>query len=277
MRILIAEGPGRHPAAYTRALAGVIRRAGQEAFIHPWSPAGRRERARGAADLVSRTRPDLVHVIADDPGLADAFVGRDLPVVHSTAGVPSEADWIVLPSLAGLHRWAGTRAAAERRIGVLPYALDVEEVGAPGSFVRAVAEDATSSRWVDELVRALPTIPFRREGEVREARLLLSVSSTPSAWPGGVAEAMVAGRPVIADWGGAATELVIEGITGFLSAPGDVASLRAHVEYLWTDPAEAGRLGARGRVQAREMLSPDDHGRSLLRGYLRAGASRLAV
>ena len=54
---------------------------------------------------------------------------------------------------------------------------------------------------------------------------------------------MASGRAIVAGWNGAATEFVLEGVTGFLSAPGDVQSLATHIKYLWDQPDEAARMG----------------------------------
>jgi glycosyltransferase involved in cell wall biosynthesis len=131
--------------------------------------------------------------------------------------------------------------------------------------------------WVERAAWDLPWLPLRTEGEPAEARFVVCASTRPESWPAGVAEAMAAGRPVIAPWQGAAPELVLEGVTGFLCAAGDVASLRSQMEYLWDHPEQALRMGEEARKQAKEHLGPDAHARTIVRWYLRAGVSRLAV
>jgi phosphatidylinositol alpha 1,6-mannosyltransferase len=65
------------------------------------------------------------------------------------------------------------------------------------------------------------------------------------------AEAMAFGRPVVAAAGGGLLELVDE-TTGILVAPRSVPALRAAVVRLLADPELSARLGAAGRVRARE-------------------------
>ena len=97
------------------------------------------------------------------------------------------------------------------------------------------------------------------------------------SWPAGLAEAMAAGRAVIAGWNGAATEFVLEGVNGYLSAPGDVASLAAHLRFLWDQPDEAAKMGFASREEAKAHFGAEEQVRTLMRWYLRAGVSRLAV
>jgi glycosyltransferase involved in cell wall biosynthesis len=72
-----------------------------------------------------------------------------------------------------------------------------------------------------------------------------------------VAEAMAAGRPVVAARGGALLELVADGETGLLVEPRDAPGMRAAVERLLGDPALRERLGAEARRRARERFGWD--------------------
>jgi len=82
-----------------------------------------------------------------------------------------------------------------------------------------------------------------------------AVVACPSRREGfGVAclEAMAAGRPVVASSVGGLRDLVVDGETGLLVPPGDVAALRAALEQLLGDAGLRERLGraARERVLA---------------------------
>jgi glycosyltransferase involved in cell wall biosynthesis len=60
-----------------------------------------------------------------------------------------------------------------------------------------------------------------------------------------VNEAMHWGLPcVVSDRAGAARDLVVEGVTGFLHGSGDVVQLARHLDTLAANPALAGRMGA---------------------------------
>lgn len=283
MKILVAHSSGAHPESFPRALAGELRRLEFEVALHdvprPGTSWASRLRTRVAARrLVAEHEPEIVHVIAADPAVAEAFAGHGPSVLHSALDLPSDTDWVVAPSRAALARVREAAPALDYRMTHLPYALDPGEpaVGA-GTYVLAKSEDPEAAAWLEEAAMLLPEIPIRGEGDVREARFLIYASSTPEAWPAGVPEALAAGRPVIASWGGAASEFVGETVSGFLCAPGDAAGLAGNVEYLWNHPGEALFMGIQARDSAKELFGVEPHAKELLKLYFRAGASRLAV
>jgi glycosyltransferase involved in cell wall biosynthesis len=65
-----------------------------------------------------------------------------------------------------------------------------------------------------------------------------------------VLEAMASGLPVVASRVGGVPEIVADGETGFLVAPGDVDELRDRLAQLLGDPGLAMKMGRR----AREMI-----------------------
>ena len=69
------------------------------------------------------------------------------------------------------------------------------------------------------------------------------------------AEAMAYGRPVVASAVGGLLDLVVDGETGLLVEPGDVAGLRAALERLLGDPELRRRLGDAGRERIRRHFS----------------------
>jgi glycosyltransferase involved in cell wall biosynthesis len=60
-------------------------------------------------------------------------------------------------------------------------------------------------------------------------------------------EAMASGTPVVASRIGGLAEVVVDGETGFLVAPGDLAALHDRLALLLSDPGLAARLGANAR------------------------------
>jgi hypothetical protein len=285
MKILIVDGPGTHPLTYATSLGGALHRLGHGVIVHPHKDVrdswpSRHSLNRHARKVLEVHQPDVVHVISRAAWFAKAFSGRGIPIVHSAEDRAWTADWVVAPSRVALDRIAGSGEGVDLRVGRLPYAIDrsplPESYGAY-ALASVPAGDAVAAKWVEEAAWSLPFLPLRTEGDPREARFVIALSSGSEPWPGGVAEAMAAGRPVIAHWGGAASEFVLEGVTGFLSASGDVASLRAQMEYLWDHPEEARRMGAEASKHAKEHFDPEVHAKALIRWYLRAGVSRLAV
>ncbi len=68
-------------------------------------------------------------------------------------------------------------------------------------------------------------------------------------------EAMLAGLPVVATRVSAIPEIVVDGTTGVLTAPGDAAAIAAALSGLLADPERRRALGAAGRARARDEFS----------------------
>jgi glycogen synthase len=79
----------------------------------------------------------------------------------------------------------------------------------------------------------------------------------PSVWadpcPTVVLEAMAAGRPVVAAASGGILDMVVDGQTGLLVPPGDVAALAKALASVLGDPGTASAFGVAGRDRAREF------------------------
>jgi len=285
MKTLIIDGPGVHPRSAARALGSALHAAGHGVIVHPvqleklgWFRGQALE--KHAAEVLKIHEPDVIHVFSAEAWIADAYTGHGVPVVHSTLDEVSRADWIVVPSQKALAKLGGRGPVGDNRISVLPYpaALGDSPLN-PGEYVLAHVDrkDKEALRWLTAATALHSNIPVRFEGKPEEARVVVSLTSKEELWPVGVAEAMTAGRPVIAGWNGAAAEYVLEGVTGYLSAPGDVSSLATHLHYLWSQPAEAVTLGLAARDEAAGHFGGEEQLRTLMRWYVRAGISRLAV
>ena len=100
-------------------------------------------------------------------------------------------------------------------------------------------------------------------GERRDVPALLAaadifvLSSRSEGMPVSILEAMAAGLPVVASNVGGVAELVVDGETGFLTAPADEAALASALGRLLADPDLRRRMGAaaRARVEARFDLA----------------------
>jgi glycosyltransferase involved in cell wall biosynthesis len=73
-----------------------------------------------------------------------------------------------------------------------------------------------------------------------------------------VLEAMAAGRAVVAARAGGVPEAVLDGVTGVLVDPGDVAGLADAVVALLTDDAVRSAMGRAARVRALERFRAED-------------------
>lgn len=95
-----------------------------------------------------------------------------------------------------------------------------------------------------------------------ETAAVFALPSYREGLPSGLCEAMAAGVPVVASAVGGIPEVLTDGVSGFLVAPGDKATLERHLRSLLTDRTLAARIGGAARETARLRFSPE---RSLAR------------
>jgi glycosyltransferase involved in cell wall biosynthesis len=72
-----------------------------------------------------------------------------------------------------------------------------------------------------------------------------------------VLESMFHGHPVLATAAGGVPEVVADGETGYLIAPGDIDTFARRLDRLIEDPEASRAMGERGRARARELFSAD--------------------
>jgi glycosyltransferase involved in cell wall biosynthesis len=126
----------------------------------------------------------------------------------------------------------------------------------PGAEER-LARVLALARSLDVLDR-LRLLGFREDVEnVYGAADVIAVPSTePDPLPGAAIEAAAAGCAVIASAHGGLPEIIHDGETGTLVAPGDERALASAAARLLDDPAERARLGAAARADVRERFAP---------------------
>jgi glycosyltransferase involved in cell wall biosynthesis len=176
--------------------------------------------------------------------LRDAFaIAPDRPVVACAARATPEKGVATL--LRAFDRVVQIRADGEPR-PVLLYMGD----GPALSDLRTLAASLTAR---DDIVIA---------GYMEHANALIAGADlcvVPSVWQEAfglaVLEPMASGTPVIASRVGGIPEIVIDGKTGRLVAPGDEEELAAAIIELLRNPGERARLGESGRARARDVFS----------------------
>jgi glycosyltransferase involved in cell wall biosynthesis len=98
---------------------------------------------------------------------------------------------------------------------------------------------------------------------LRRIDIVLAPSRTDSL-PLAVIQAMLAKRPVIAADVGGIPELIMDGVTGLLVPPEDVAGLIARTEALLDDPLRARRLGDKARAAAVDRFGSERFQRQIV-------------
>lgn len=281
--------------AYGSGVVGNLRSRPWSAALLPFMLASFRSAAgRAARDA------DLVHAHWLGAGAVAATLGK--PYVVQVWGTDVElarrVPWLARPILrrAGLVIAASNaladdaRALGARDVRVIPSGVDVPEtVREPDDPPHVLyAGRLSAEKGILELVQAargLPLVvagdgPLRNRvpgalGFVPHDELLdlygrAAVVACPSHREGyGVvcAEAMAHGRPVVASAVGGLLDLVVDGETGFLVAPGDAAELRGALERLLGDGDLRRRLGEAARERARALLSWDTATEATLTAY----------
>jgi glycosyltransferase involved in cell wall biosynthesis len=110
-----------------------------------------------------------------------------------------------------------------------------------------------------------------------ENAAVYALPSYDEALPMSLLEAMGAGLPVIASPVGGIQEVVVDGVTGLLVAPGDTRTLERLLARLLTDKALAARIGAAARESVRLRYAPDRAVPRIEALYADFGMPRLAA
>jgi glycosyltransferase involved in cell wall biosynthesis len=194
-------------------------------------------------------------VIAASTELADAarrLGAGDVRVIPSGVDLPAEVGEEAEPPEV---LYAG-RLSAEKGV------LDL--VAAAARMRLVVAGDGPLRERVPQARGFVP------HDELQGLYARAAVVACPSRREGfGVAclEAMAHGRPVVAGDVGGLRDLVVDGETGYLVAPGDVHALREALERLLADRELRHRLGGAGRRRAAERFSWARATEDTLAGY----------
>ena len=109
-----------------------------------------------------------------------------------------------------------------------------------------------------QLTGAVKNVPaFLKSGNVD----ILVNPSDSEGFPNAVMEAMAAALPVVATDVGGTSELVREGLTGYLVQPGDGAAMADRLTRLCKDPETRRKMGEAGRRRIAEQFTADQMAR----------------
>jgi glycosyltransferase involved in cell wall biosynthesis len=109
---------------------------------------------------------------------------------------------------------------------------------------------------------------------MRQINVLMSLSVVPESFGRTIAEAMSAGRPVIAYRAGAPPEFVRHGVDGFLVPHMQFADALDHLAALADSPSLLRQMGQKGRERALQLFSPAVFARQLNAAYAEILAER---
>jgi len=105
---------------------------------------------------------------------------------------------------------------------------------------------------------------------MRAVDVTVVATTTPEPAALSLMEGMAAGRPLVASTTGGTPEIVEDGVTGLLFAPGDSTALSTHVTALLIDEERRRQMGAAGRARVERLFTKDRHVDGMLDLYARA-------
>lgn len=166
------------------------------------------------------------------------------------------------------------RLSPEKGIGCLlaawqrhapPLPLKIAGDGPLAEQVRTAAAQSPNIEWLGHLP------PGRVRDMVGNARMLVMPSTWYETFGRTIVEAFAKGTPVVASRLGAMQELVEDGGSGLLFAPGDAADLAAQVHRLASDDALCSAMRRAARRQFEEHYTAEANYAQLIEIYEAAG------
>lgn len=181
------------------------------------------------------------------PAKAEARRRFGLPPDGLVVGCPA-----VLEARKGQDVAIEAMALLERRANVRLVVAGGEPLGAAGVFKRTL-EDMATKAVLGSCIHFLGHVDDMPE-LYAACDIVLALSRDGEAYGRVPVEAAMAGTPVIATRIGATPEIVIDGATGFLVAPGNPAEVAARLETLLSDEGLRARMGRSARTRATETF-----------------------
>jgi glycosyltransferase involved in cell wall biosynthesis len=214
--------------------------------------------------------PRGVDLRAFDP---DAISAERVAAVQAAWGLEPDEGRPVLLLAGRLTRWKGQALAIEALAGLKARGRDAILVLAGDDQGRsdytAELKALAAAKGVGEAVR-FPGHLADMPAAYRAADLVMAPSLDPEAFGRTAVEPQLMGRPVLAANHGAATETVLDGQTGWLVRPGDVAAWTAALaEALDAGPVLWAEMGAAGRIRGSALYSLERMTASTLEVYAR--------
>ena len=279
-------------AAVSTWRAGLGRTVATQHFITPGRL--RQGAVKRALSAVAHgwTNARIAHFVAISGAVRDAMLARGdagperITVVPNGLSVPAPRPGAAARVRAEFYLAPGTplvvcvaRLEREKDLPTLLAALPAVARAVPGVRCLIVGDGADRAALAQRLAdlglaETVTLTGFRPDPLDFIAAAEVFVLPSP-AEPFGLAilEAMALGRPVVAMDGGGPREIVVEGETGRLVAPGDPAALATALTALLRDATLRARLGERGRARFDAFFTTGHMARATLDLYERVGAA----
>ena len=133
------------------------------------------------------------------------------------------------------------------------------------------------NRGVADAVKVIGWVGPSGKRALLETAAVCVLPSYAEGMPLALLEAMAAGVPVVASPVGGIPEVVVDGATGFLAAPGDSATLARLLSKLLLDRALGARVGAAGRETVRARFAAEQAVAKLEALYAQLGLAQAGL
>jgi len=126
-----------------------------------------------------------------------------------------------------------------------------------GDGARAAVARYAKRLGIADMVKFTGWVGPSAKRALLESAAVFALPSYDEELPVGLLEAMAAGVPAVVSPVGGVPEVVVDGVSGFFAAPGDVATLQRLLRKLLLDRALGARVGAAARESVRVRCSPE--------------------
>jgi glycosyltransferase involved in cell wall biosynthesis len=232
--------------------------------------------AAGAAlkIAVPGARIETIHNPVDFSRMTDALPAR--AAIRTELGATD--DDFVVGIFGRIVQWKGQLEFVEACIGAMEQNPKVLAV-----IVGSISDG--SAKYLEAVEQAIGASPFphrfvltgyRSDVEALYAAMDTVVHASTSPEPFGrvIAEAMAAGKPVIAMDAGGPREIITPEVDGLLVPPGDSESMRRAILELAGDANRCATMGARAKETATSRFTIARHAEEILKVYRRVLAAR---
>jgi glycosyltransferase involved in cell wall biosynthesis len=183
------------------------------------------------------------------------FVGQ--PPAATVAPMPERP---VIGIFGRVTHWKGQKQFLLAALEVLPKFPELRALIVGDSsdgdarYMEECREIAQSSRFADRIeFTGLVTDVSRH---YKQCSIVIHASTEPEPFGMVLIEAMAEARPLIASAFGAASEIITDGVEGFIVNPNDTAALAAKISELLLNPAKAKSMGMAGLERVRTTYDP---------------------